>query len=312
MRNKTTAAGKDLASRYHLKFLKPTPLPFAGDLPRLYHYTGAVALERILLERCLWATNFSFLNDPSEVDYGSDLVREALKEIERDDRTGILKQINSVFDPYKSDVYVSCFTELPDDLSQWRAYGTPKAPRYCIRFDFYALQDRAMDFWAPAEKFPVNLCKVIYKKEEQREKILGILKKTVELVTEISQPKSEEIAEIAELAAIDLTRLLPRLKSPAYAAEKEWRVIRWITSDNVSELSFDTSRGVVRPYVLFPIQEPPANQEPPSNQEPPPIVELIVLAPGREIASEKAAKMLLLKAGIKDVQPKRSAVPFAE
>jgi hypothetical protein len=258
----------------------------------LYHYTGAAGLKGILSKDSLWATNFSFLNDPSEVEYGRELVRQTLKEKKEADHSStrnLLDEIDRCFaEQLPSEVYVSCFTELSDNLSQWRAYGAPKAPRYCIGFDAGGIENLAL----PPNKNMI-FAKVEYQEREQRKKITRILDNAIEVIGEFSLA----VKDVANAAAAHLARLLPQLKSLAYASEEESRLIRWIP-DDVSEVCFDTARGVVRPYVVL---EPA-----------PKVVELFVLAPGQEEISIKAAEMLLRKRNIRDVKPKKSKVPFAE
>ena len=125
---------------------------------------------------------------------------------------------------------------------------------------------------------------------------------TIAFITERGASQDEK-QKIAESTARWLVRLLPQLKSPAYKAEQEWRMIRWIDAADVAEVCFDAARGVVRPYVTFPLKV---------HEKPLPVIELLVLAPGREGPSVKAAEMLLRKAGISGVQVQPSKVPFAE
>jgi hypothetical protein len=268
--------------------------------PRLYHYTGAAGVKGILLGHnssgcsplVLRATNFSFLNDPSEINYGRNLAVTVLEEKEKqadDHDLTTLREIKASFEKQVelSEVYVSCFTKLQDDLSQWRAYGAPKAPRYCIGFSVN--YEKYSD---PTQETP--LVEVIYNEERQRQEIVEIIDRTIKFRKEF--PSHAE--KLAEAAAGRLARLLPVLKAPAYEAEKEWRIIRYIRPTDVEHVEFTDSPDVVRPYVLI---KPEFS-----------IVELLVLAPGREETSVKAAKMVLQKAKISDVQPKHSKMPFAE
>src|SRR5260221_6094089 len=102
------------------------PKHFVPDV--LYHYTTAAGFEAILGSRRLRATNFSFLNDPSEVQYGREMVEQAL--IDRLNTKGrrhraFFEFVVSGFSAeMAAEVYVCCFTKLEDDLSQWRAYGS--------------------------------------------------------------------------------------------------------------------------------------------------------------------------------------------
>jgi len=117
----------------------------------LFHYTSTKGLIGILEERCVWATDASFLNDSSEIRYAGRALQNHLEsmiaelrlgnpapgsiEAERLIRITDAKEANVKFNeqedappplpPYVKDgaTYVSCFSEQPDQLSQWRAYG---------------------------------------------------------------------------------------------------------------------------------------------------------------------------------------------
>jgi hypothetical protein len=297
------AASTDLVRLFNRRF------PIAISLNRdtyypqtLYHYTGAAAVAGILLSRTLWATNFSFLNDPTEVEYGRNLVLDLLKQAtqdgsQSDDRKTLLAAIEKSFlEKAVSEVYVCCFTECRDDLSQWRAYGTATGARYCLGFCTEALMD--------SRESELRFEKITYERRKQCDPILEVIEKAIDFVTEMRLSHLEAL-EIADASARRLARLLPQMKSPAYAAEKEWRIIRWIPGTDVSEVCFDATRGVVRPYVKFPLTQEKQKQQLP-------VDELLVLAPGRELPSLKAADMLLRKAGITGVQSVPSQVPFAE
>jgi hypothetical protein len=106
----------------------------------LFHYTTAAGLLGILSSSTLWATDLRFLNDAQEALYARDLFMEmiwgadpatqpghplhdnakAFGETFVEYRKWVVKDLNSP----KFPVYVTCFCESGDLLSQWRAYGT--------------------------------------------------------------------------------------------------------------------------------------------------------------------------------------------
>lgn len=296
------AASNDLVREFNRSFpvaINLDPATYIYYPEELYHYTGAVGVEGILREKAMRATNFSFLNDPTEVQYGHNLVLQVLKQKQdrtRSHREKLLAAIKkSLRNQAVSEVYVCCFTECRDDLSQWRAYGTATGARYCLGF-------RADDlFKARVAKQECEFSRVEYDEQKQREPIETVLEKAIDFADRgLSEP---DALKIAEAAARRLARLLPQMKSPAYDAEEEWRVIRWIPSAEVSELCFDATRGIIRPYVAFPLA---------AQAEQIPVVELIVLAPGRERPAVKSADMLLRRYGIRDLCSVPSKVPVAE
>lgn len=270
--------------------------------PTLYHYTGAAGVTGILREKKLRATNFSFLNDPSEVQYGLELALSILEKEKgpstRGDRNNLLRAIEeSLRKQDASEVYVCCFTTCRDDLSQWRAYGTAMGARYCIGFSTEELLTQV-------EKVPtlLSLKRVKYDLGEQSALIQGVIKRAIDIVPE-RHLSEDEIRSLAEAVAGRLADLFPEMKSPSYSAEEEWRFIYFDFDESVLEVFFDSTRGVVRPYIEFPVA---------CDKSRIPIGEMLALAPGRQAPSVKAANMLLRKFGIMDVEAENSKVPFAE
>jgi hypothetical protein len=296
----TATTASPVVEEFKRLFSRPVSFARADMLPAtLYHYTGAGGVAGILSSDHLRASNFSFLNDPSEVQHGHELVMSTLQRERRARglaQVRILSRIEKSFAAeVVSEVYVACFTTRRDDLSQWRAYGGASAARYAIGFDSEVIRERA---WAVPEAM---FDRVIYDEAQQVERVNRIITKTLQFVVTKLLGKMETQA-IASEAARRLARLLPRLKSPAYAAEEEWRFIRWVPVTAVADVQFDTARGTVRPYVHFVTKAASSL----------PVTELIVMAPGRERASLKAADMLLNKMRIHNVSAAHSQVPFAE
>jgi hypothetical protein len=90
-------------------FSRPVSFARADMLPAtLYHYTGAGGVASILSSDHLRATNFSFLNDPSEVQHGHDLVVSTLQREQRargQARARILERIEKSLPPKLSRRY---------------------------------------------------------------------------------------------------------------------------------------------------------------------------------------------------------------
>jgi hypothetical protein len=100
----------------------------------IYHYTSLEGLIGIVQEDCLWLTDYSYLNDPKELVYGSDLIETAIKEMiphaSCDESKDILESwqenISDWIELRESSpirVCLASFSSLGDDLSQWRSYG---------------------------------------------------------------------------------------------------------------------------------------------------------------------------------------------
>lgn len=242
------------------------------------------------------ATNFSFLNDPSELQYGRELAEEVLSEgrklVSKNYRVFFERVLERFNVELVSEVYVCCFTKLEDDLSQWRAYGSSAVERYSIGFDAEVLQ--ATGF----KRDNVRFARVLYNQDEQLKRLEFVVQRAVKFLEE-ERPNTAEMQELGVFAARHIARLLPLLKNPAYAREEEWRIILWQESDAISP-AFDTSRGVLRPFLAFDLPSPP------------PLLEVYVMAPARREVALKAATMLLRSAKLADTAVHHSAIPFAE
>jgi Protein of unknown function (DUF2971) len=263
----------------------------------LYHYTTAEGLVGIIREMKLRATNFSFLNDPTEVQYGKELAVEYLEST-----------LNKLVQPYRdlieqtrqalhakvmSESYVTCFTALSDDLGQWRAYGSSAAERYCLGFDGSKL---GADF---STRPGGRLAEIVYDPRLQRKLLRSIVRRSLRFVGD-HRIAPEGWPDVASTIANVIASRLPEFKNPAYKYEAEWRIIRWHDGLEHDDLSFETSRRVLRPFLPVPLSHPL------------PLRAVQVMAPGRKETAIKAAQLLLQKAELSGIPVTHSMVPFAE
>jgi hypothetical protein len=145
---------------------------------RLYHYTDAAGLIGIVERQVLWATDAEFLNDAQELRFGRAEVHAALLSRASELSTGKARgdhpeypeypdalaytaasmmlgaaesiQPNARHDEYfQVAVYVTCFCEEPDLLSQWRGYAAGGG--FAIGFSTSALTElRPVETEVPA------------------------------------------------------------------------------------------------------------------------------------------------------------------
>jgi hypothetical protein len=99
---------------------------------RLFHYTTARGLKGILESRKLWASDARCLNDSTEVDLGVQLGSEIAKETRLFSDLAIGDIFEATFQSCAA--FIISFSELRDDLSQWRGYGAD-GRGYCLGFD---------------------------------------------------------------------------------------------------------------------------------------------------------------------------------
>lgn len=221
----------------------------------LYHYTNAAGLTGILSSGRLWATNYRFLNDRTEVTRGLTLLANVIEErlaavvdeIQREFLTNTLATANP-FDGML-DVYVTCFCEQDDQLNQWRVYTGNSG--YAIGFEsqyiglFGSDSDPARDFM---------LRKVIYDPEMQHDMIDKIIDIACRGLAHHSQGANLEQAMLLIAACCRHVRntvaeLLMTFKHEAFAVEQEWRLCHVIRDNEVDHLQFRQGPYGLTPYV---------------------------------------------------------------
>lgn len=292
----TAEPNETLVEQFRSRLWRPASLAPSDFMPScVYHYTTAGGFQGIVRDGFVRATNFSFLNDPSEVTYGTRLARELLNEMKEsltETKRAVIDQILTSLDlEAVAEVYVACFTRLADDLSQWRAYGSAAFERYAIGFDTQELEALSAD---PS----TNFVKVLYKRTEQIDRIRFFVDRVFKFI-EREHVHQQQWPTLAGAVAQLIARVLPELKDIAYENEREWRVIRWHARDGEPP-DVDASRGVLRPFLKVQLPSPL------------PIVDLRFMAPTRKESARKAADMLLRKGRVAGVEPKHSEIPFAE
>lgn len=124
----------------------------------------------------------------------------------------------------------------------------------------------------------VKFSRVLYDREEQEEKIDLVLDAAADSLRE-----HDAGDDLLALAAPLLSRLL----------RTEWRVVIRIRPGVPVKIDFDTTRGVIRRYLMFALEE--------RTGVPMPLESLHVLPPAR-----------LDAAGVERVVPIRSGIPFAD
>ncbi len=222
--------------------------------PRLYHYTSGRGLKGIIENRELWATHIYYLNDHSEYVGTFDLVTRLLPR-----RTVIRELLPSVphlhkavmqLHPYERgrppSIFVTCFSEDRDDLSQWRGYTKP-GDGYALGFDRARLQARAADAG-------YRLVKVEYGEKGIPASEFPLIPLLQNFFTRYAQT-GEDTAERAEEAVawlrLQVQDLAPYMKHWAFHGEQEWRLISQPYDDMTTKFEFREAASFLVPYVKF-------------------------------------------------------------
>jgi Protein of unknown function (DUF2971) len=206
----------------------------------LFHYTSTLGLLGILEKQCIYATDSAFLNDSSEMFYGGRALEQHLNNLighhelqnypagsDERRRLGLRHEArdwlatfnNADYDlagpawtVFDGATYISCFTEKPDQLSQWRGYG---GLGYSIGFTKESLNRLTIE---GTGTLAGDVLKVGYGERGLQE----LCRETAIYFNSVP------LAPITTSALGDtLDYILPRLasvKHPAFEEELEWRI----------------------------------------------------------------------------------------
>ncbi len=295
------------------------------QVPRmLFHYTSAAGLLGILKSGVVWATDTRFTNDSREVQFGLDRLMPALvREVaQRQKLRAFSHGLELMIDEVKNDaLFISCFCEEGDLLSQWRGYASPGG--YAIGFAPEVLLGRRPEHG--------NMLPVYYGRSERAVEIAvgGWAQQAADgfeaLVDAELNRRNAEAPEGESAAELPLARILSHfnvqhlapvkqmctlLKDPSFSEEREWRIVRrrWSPDSYPVHLAPDQPPLLFRegplgmaPYVevdlagddgLLPIRE-------------------VVVGPGPQAELRLLGVRLLLdELGYEDVAVRPSAVPY--
>lgn len=280
-----------------------------NEPPILYHYTTATGLTGVIQSRALWATNADFLNDAQELRFGRQRLREALlsqaeelspADIEINDansanysRATVMRSAADHLRPpgtqYHS-VYVACFCEVGDLLSQWRSYGAPGG--YAVGFRTALLRRvrpaepgvRTHGLPGMAEEETPTLIQVQYGDAAVKEAVGSVLR------TIAPQPVGSPGSKGYARAQTVVLPALAGIKHAAFSEEREWRLV--VVTDQHAP-SFRTGPLGVIPYIAL--------------SYPQDAVAEVVIGPGPEQRLREQGVQLLVGT---DVAVRSSDAPF--
>ncbi len=190
----------------------------------LYHYTNVNGLIGIIESKKIWATDSRFLNDFSEISYGVELVKDILDDAIKKEESGIilkfLKECKSFDTNIKGlfEIYITCFCEDGNLLSQWRGYGD-RGDGYSIGIEIEKIK-----------RFEYQIGVVIYSKEEQKFIMNSIIQYYSNILKEMLRQIGEEHAEglittFVQYCSFFLLKTICMFKHPSFEEEKEWRLV---------------------------------------------------------------------------------------
>jgi hypothetical protein len=270
----------------------------------LYHYTTGDGLHGILRSRHLRGSNFSFLNDRAEFTYGLRLLHSAAEDRLRthggtdDWARRFFELVLASTMPTEFDLYLSCFCEKGDLLSQWRGYGGQDS-RYCLKLDTSRL--------GHVHEMASPLVKVVYDPDHQRELLNFLIDKHIEGIrpTAEAAPDLEALLHLATRCLYACSIIpLAFFKDESFAEEHEWRSVLFCRpGDYVENLDFASSSGFMKPFI--PLLRGKAENDRL------PVASVIAGASRLPDQALKSARLMLTRYGYIDVPVEPSRVPLS-
>ena len=272
----------------------------------LYHYTTVEGLLGIITSNVIFATSYPFLNDSSEIVYGRRICKKILNEkLDKiyDDRAKILyEECLRLIDMNHFRIYITCFCEKGNLLSQWRGYAKNGLG--------FSLGLSAKALLSENRRKPYNLIKVKkveYNVCKQRRIITRLLRKAEEYIKTEDIQSEKEIKEIAKIVHKKIEECIVFFKDPAFEEEREWRAIYYEKEEGIIKTKYRAKADRIvdyKEFVLSPKEDDPSKEKLP-------ICEIICGPSIDNPATKEVIKKLLKDNNFeKKVEIKNSTIPF--
>lgn len=271
-----------------------------GVVDRIHHYTDLGGLAGIVGSQDLWLTNARFSNDDEEMTHGYGVVRAVIEQrlaaAPVPAEKACLEQLQQRFaDSEAESVYICCFCQDGDLLSQWRGYGA-NGSGVSLAFDPAGF---SFVTGPDSPRFGlVRLWSVFYDDAVQRNLVNEAI---------LFGLQSGPTPELQARHAADAIRFfLPTFKNARFKEENEIRLI--FTPDpsrNPPPPDFRVARGMLVPYYRLLVLQ--GGRAPP---HPLPIQAVRVGPSVSKSLNAQAARLLLAKAGRADVAVDVSSTPY--
>ncbi len=265
----------------------------------LFHYTNQEGFLGIINNKEIWLSHTQYLNDQKEYIHAIDLVKDVIDYVKHnypsDLEQRILEEMKEGIDGNESmNVCVCSFSENPDSLSQWRAYGGSSG--FSIGFDSSFLR-------SVIKNHNFELVPCLYDESEQNQLLEAVIDKVLKTnITMIEEKKYDHFPLGGEFGAV-MHRYAPIIKNESFKEEKEWRIISRPLACSFEEFDFRVGKSMLIPYYKTPLID--------ENEEF--RVKKIVVGPTPNLdQSKNSAKSFTVKHGLEDIEIVTTNVPFRD
>jgi hypothetical protein len=214
----------------------------------------------IVEQRKIWVSDIRYLNDAAELGHiGSWLDAEISKRIEKlSPQTNVLLQFRDWFRDRLTHghmVFVGCFTENGNLLSQWRGY-CPHGRGVSIGFESSKLV-------ASAQKHSFSFGRCVYDKETKSALASEIIDSVTSLARRTEEPPpskrhpTQSYHEVFEVIEPELLKIAALVKDFAFHEEMEWRIVSPVLSNYVEpQIKYREGPTMLIPYLELPLAGP--------------------------------------------------------
>jgi hypothetical protein len=275
--------------------------------PELWHYTNADGLIGILESGCIFTTQIACLNDQLEERYFGNLVLAGVRDLLKanaDPRTTVMLRVAEAglleAESSATGRFVACFSEVGDDLGQWRGYGGGQCG-YAIGFHskeiMEAIKNRQASILLPLcydAKLHEQVVREVLQAAE-RFYLGGVARAAADL---------EGYAQEFLLAfAEDIQLITAGIKHPAFEHERERRISTLLFSGEETKLIFKQRQSLLARHLPFDLRVGSDSKKLP--------ISGVVIGPGpSQQVSRVSVGDLLLKYGYRDINVHLSSVPY--
>ena len=267
---------------------------------KLCHYTTLEGAMGIIRSGDLWLSHLRFSNDDEEFLYGLRLVHEELETLagEGSDpaRIALIRAVQALVELQREQpIYICCFCERDNLLSQWRGYSDNGGG---VSIEFDALGFRA--YSGEDSHFGLTrLWRVVYQEQSQRK----VVRQALDYPFWPSALEADRARSISDALAF----FLPTFKNGDFIDEKERRLIFTPDPAITPKAFFRVRSGMVVPYMRMRDMAGVA-----STADPPVLpIARVVVGPGRHRMLNQASLRMLLDAhGYPTVPVDVSSTPY--
>lgn len=264
----------------------------------LYHYTDLSGLQEIVSSHDLWLTHSRYSNDDEEITHGYKIVKEViedeLKTAPAPVRMEFLQRVTELMkETTPEGVYICCFCNDDNLLSQWRGYGA-NGTGVSIR-----LNPLEFSYITGPDSPPVGLVrlwKVFYETDRQK----NIVKQALDFA--FFNNMNPLIEERSRQAVDAIQFFIPTFKHDGFREESECRLIFTPQPDCPIEPEFRVARGMLVPYYSL--------KQISSSTRMLPITGVRVGPSANKRMNVESAQMLLAKTGYTNVNVDSSGTPY--